>query len=143
LLFSLKKFVALKRRALQSLKFVSALKGGIMYLTTRLLTAYLFIGLLLSTSGLSQSESSNNKSPALSAPDEAAVKAVVTEFFNLYPKKDSAAVSRLWSEKSPYLAAHKKELERIFAAAGQIDAKNVAFGMISVEGENVKIRVDA
>src|SRR5687768_1288487 len=104
-----------------------------MFSIARVLITFLFIFSLFSGFALSQS---------ISEADEVAIKSVVTQFFNLYAKKDSSAVSALWSEKSQFLGGHKQELERIFAGAEQIESKNLAFGKIEVEGENVKIRAN-
>lgn len=98
---------------------------------SRLLSAFLFIVLIFSLNALSQS---------VSATDEATVKAVVTQFFNLYPKKDIAAISRLWSEKSPYIKGHQQELEGILAGADRVELKSVTFSKVSVEGEKIKVR---
>src|SRR5690349_9257197 len=111
-----------------------------MYSITRLLTAFLFGSLFFSTLALSQIETPVSKSLVISAADEAAVKSVVTQFFNLYPKKDAAAFSALWSEKSPYLKGHRQELERIFAGAERIEVKDINVGKPEADGERIKIR---
>ena len=106
----------------------------------RLFLTSLFVFLVFSTGAIAQNEIGDKKISATSATDEAAIKSVVTQFFNLYSKKDGSAVSMLWSEKSPYFSGHKQDLERIFAEADRIELKNLTFGKISVEGANVKVR---
>lgn len=98
---------------------------------SRFLSAFLFIFLIFSSNVFSQS---------VSTTDEAAVKAVIAQFFDLYPKKDVSAISRLWSEKSPYVKGHRQELEGIFAGAERIELKAITFSRVSVEGEKVKVR---
>jgi len=71
------------------------------------------LGLVLVAVGLSSTSLSAGQDKAgLSASDEAALRAVVEQFFAAREKKDVAALLKLWSERSPQYGEFKQSMER-------------------------------
>lgn len=74
------------------------------------------------------------------SPDEAAVKAVVAEFYAAYEKKDVDALMRLWSADSPFYAKVRKEITDQ-SAATDFAFSNLAVTRLTVDGTRAWLRV--
>ena len=61
-----------------------------------------------------------------SAADETALRALVGDFCAAYAKEDLDGFLRLWSAKSPDLAARRKAMEQIFLTYDRIEVKNIS-----------------
>jgi CHAT domain-containing protein len=72
-------------------------------------------------------------------PDEAALRAVVAEFYAAFERKDVAALMGLWSADSPWHAKVKKEVEDQSAAA-DLAFTNLAVTTLGVEGDRARVR---
>lgn len=79
------------------------------------------------------------ESPA--ASEEAALHALADQFYAAYPRKDLAAITALWSSKSPDLAAQRKSVEQFFAANDKIEIRSVSVQRLQMEGEKAHLRV--
>jgi CHAT domain-containing protein len=79
-------------------------------------------------------------SPVSSAAEEVAISSLVDQFYAAYAQKDQAAISGLWSSKSPDLEAQKKANENFFAANDKIQNRNVTIQWLEVEGEKAHVR---
>ncbi|MEP6635076.1 MAG: CHAT domain-containing protein [Acidobacteriota bacterium] len=75
------------------------------------------------------------------ANDEAALRSLVGQFFDAYAKEDSEGWLRLWSAKSPELAARRKSLQQLFADDDRIEVKDILIGRLAVEGDSASLRV--
>jgi hypothetical protein len=75
------------------------------------------------------------------ASDDAALSTLVQEFYGSYAKKDLDGFVRLWSAKSPDLAAHRKAMQKLFVDNEKIEVKGLVIRKMAVEGEKAKLRV--
>lgn len=66
---------------------------------------------------------------------EAAVGALVEQYFAAWQKEDLDAAIGLWSEKSPDLAAGKSRLQSFFSANDKVEVKNLQLRRLVIEGE--------
>ena len=66
---------------------------------------------LLLSSVLAQDES---RTQPTATSDDAALRALVEEFFGSYAKKDLDGFLRLWSAKSPELATRREAIQKFF-----------------------------
>jgi CHAT domain-containing protein/tetratricopeptide (TPR) repeat protein len=78
-----------------------------------------------------------NKSPDL----ETALCSVVAELFAAYAREDLDGYMKLWSAKSPDLAARQKTLQELFTANDKIEVKTLNFRKVNLEGEKASVRV--
>lgn len=72
--------------------------------------------------------------------DEAALRALIAQYFDAYAKKDLAAFVALWSGQSPQVAARRQTLERLFS----YDTFSFTAPLIShlkLEADQAKLRV--
>ena len=76
------------------------------------------------------------------ASDDAALRALVEEFYGSYPKNDLDGLLRLWSAKSPGLAAYHQTMQRFFAGSEKIEVRSLVIRKMAVEGEKAKLRVE-
>jgi len=93
---------------------------------------------LLSSSVLAQDESRTQPS----ASDNAALRALVQEYYGSYPKKDFDGFLRLWSAKAPQLATKRETMQKFFANFEMIEVKSLVIRKMAVEGEKAKLRVE-
>ncbi len=82
---------------------------------------------------------SRAQSAASTLSEEAALRAVVENYFAACGKKDLAGVVALWSEKSPNLAAYRQSLERQFASE-DLNYGSPAVSRVKVENERASLR---
>jgi CHAT domain-containing protein/ketosteroid isomerase-like protein len=75
-------------------------------------------------------------------PDEAALRAVVADFYAAFERKDVAAVMSLWSADSPWHAKVKKEVEDQSAAA-DLAFTNFAVTTLALDGDRARVRAAA
>ena len=102
---------------------------------------FLFVFLLSFVIVSAQTESSAAKPVSPSTDDERAVKSLISEYFNSYPKKDVFALASFWSEKSPDFAARKQELEQVLAENEGIAVKDILFGKMEIAGNAAQVRL--
>jgi CHAT domain-containing protein/Tfp pilus assembly protein PilF len=76
------------------------------------------------------------------ASDDAALRALVEEFYGSYAKKDLDGFLRLWSAKSPELATRRETMQKLFADLEKIEVKGLVIRKMAVEGEKAKLRVE-
>ncbi len=77
-----------------------------------------------------------------SASDNAALRALVEEFYGSYAKKDLDGFLGLWSAKSPQLARKRETTQKLFADFETIEFKGLVIRKMAVEGEKAKLRVE-
>jgi CHAT domain-containing protein len=77
-----------------------------------------------------------------SASDNAALRALVEEFYGSYAKKDLDGFLRLWSAKSPELAARRETMQKLFVDHEKIEVKGLVVRKMVVEDEKAKLRVE-
>src|SRR6185369_18055731 len=77
-----------------------------------------------------------------SAADNAALRTLVQEFYGSYAKKDLDGFLRLWSVRSPELAARRETMQKLFVDNEKIEVKGLAIRNLAVEGEKAKMRVE-
>ncbi|HEY6806757.1 MAG TPA: tetratricopeptide repeat protein [Pyrinomonadaceae bacterium] len=78
----------------------------------------------------------------LSASDNTALHALVEEFYGSYARKDLAGFVRLWSSKSPELAARRETMQKLFVDNEKIEVKDLVIRKIAVDGEKAKLRIE-
>ena len=71
--------------------------------------------------------------------DEAAVRALVEQYYQLYAQKDVNGILHLWSEQAPAYKATKPALEKQFTAP-TITVKSVSLSRVQIEGDNASLR---
>ncbi|PYT08793.1 MAG: hypothetical protein DMF60_03875, partial [Acidobacteria bacterium] len=76
-----------------------------------------------------------------SAKPEAAIRALVDQFFAAYARKDIEAFIRLWSAKSPDFESKKKAAQVLFADNEKIEVRSSYVSKESVDGESASARV--
>src|SRR4030095_2225837 len=72
--------------------------------------------------------------------DEAALRALTKQFFTAYESRDLDDLTRLWSERSPKLAAGKKTFQQIFDA-NKIELKRLTIRQVIVENDRARVRI--
>jgi tetratricopeptide (TPR) repeat protein len=77
-----------------------------------------------------------------SASDNDALRVLVQEFYGSYAKKDLDGFVRLWSAKSPELAARREIVQKLFFDNEKIEIKGLVIRRMAVEGEKAKLRVE-
>jgi CHAT domain-containing protein/uncharacterized protein HemY len=73
--------------------------------------------------------------------DEASVRSLAARYFDLYQRKDTAGVLRMWNEKSPDFAATQQGLQKIFAETDKLELKQLTIGKVSLDGDKASVRV--
>jgi len=98
-----------------------------------------WFGIALTIAGAWASVSSGkNQDPP---PDEVALRALINEYFESFPKKDLDNQLKYWSSQSPELENHRKELQQEFAANERIEVKNVAVRKLSISTDRATVQV--
>jgi CHAT domain-containing protein/Tfp pilus assembly protein PilF len=82
---------------------------------------------------------SRAQSAAPAQSEEAALRAVLENYFAACGKKDLAGVMALWSEKSPNLAAYRQNLEQQFTSE-DLSYGSLTVSQVKVEKERAKLR---
>ena len=77
-----------------------------------------------------------------SVADNGALRALVQELYGSYAKKDLDGFLRLWSAKSPELAARRETMQKLFVDNEKIEVKGLVIRKMEVEGEKAKLRVE-
>src|SRR4030095_11183764 len=77
-----------------------------------------------------------------SATDDAALRVLVDELYGSYAKKDLDGFLRLWSAKSPELAARRETVQKLFVDNEKIEVKGLLIRQMAFEGEKAKLRVE-
>ena len=77
-----------------------------------------------------------------SATDDAALRVLVDELYGSYAKKDLDGFLRLWSAKSPELAARRETVQKLFVDNEKIEVKGLAIHQMAVEGDKAKLSVE-
>jgi CHAT domain-containing protein/Tfp pilus assembly protein PilF len=96
-----------------------------------LLTCLVWFERLLGVSSLAQSN------------DGDAIRSLVGKLFESYQQKDLDKLISLWSEKSPFLAENKKNLQREFSAYEKIAMKSFNISQTKIDGDKTTLRVVA
>jgi CHAT domain-containing protein/Tfp pilus assembly protein PilF len=91
---------------------------------------------------LSQPRAEAMASLSVQASDEAALRGLIEEFYAAYAKEDIEGLARLWSPRSPDLAARRKALEKLFADHDNIEVKSLSTRRAKVTGEQASIRAE-
>ena len=73
--------------------------------------------------------------------DDTTIKNLVEKLFSAYQSEDLDGLMKLWSEKSPEVAAGKKSFQQAFEANDRIEVKSLAVRKLAVEGEKATVRV--
>ena len=76
------------------------------------------------------------------ASDDAALLALVQEFYGSYAKKDLDGFLQLWSSRSPELATRRETMQKLFADHEKIEVKGLVIRRLVVEGDKAKLRVE-
>ncbi len=74
--------------------------------------------------------------------DDAALRALVEEFYGSYAKKDLDGFLQLWSARSPELAARREAMQKLFADHEKIEVKGLVIRKMAVEQEKAKLRIE-
>src|SRR5690242_14778918 len=77
-----------------------------------------------------------------SAADNTALRALVEEMYGSYVKKDLDGFVRLWSARSPELAARRETMQKVFVDNEKIEVKGLVIRKMGVEGEKAKLRIE-
>ena len=77
-----------------------------------------------------------------SAADNTALRALVEEFYGSYAKKDLDGFLRLWSARSPELAARRETMQKLFVDNEKIEVKGLVIRKMAVDGERAKLRLE-
>ena len=101
------------------------------------------IAATLCLSSLSFAQDVSRTLPSASAPsaDEAALRALVDQFFAAYARKDLDALLKQWSTGSPDLEARRKELQQVFAANDHVEVKNLTIRKLTLDGDQASAQV--
>jgi CHAT domain-containing protein len=73
-------------------------------------------------------------------PDEAALRALVGEYYAAFAGRDAARLFGLWAEKAAGLAERKQAVAQTFAAHGQIEARGLTVLRLAVENDKASAR---
>lgn len=73
--------------------------------------------------------------------EETALRTLAEKFYATYAQKDLAGFFRLWSEKSPELAARRQAMPPFFANYAQIEVKELTIRHLALAGETARLRV--
>src|SRR5262249_20654328 len=73
--------------------------------------------------------------------DEATIRSLIERYFAAYAREDLDAITRMWSDNSPELAANRKRLEGLFAGNERIEVKMLSIRRIEVDGDAARARV--
>jgi CHAT domain-containing protein len=99
----------------------------------------IWLGVALTIAGPAQSASSRpNQQPA---PDEAALRSAVSEYFESFAKKDLDRQLKYWESGSPERENHRKELQQEFAANDGIEVRNVVVRKLSISNDRATVQV--
>jgi tetratricopeptide (TPR) repeat protein len=101
------------------------------------------ISLLFAPSIFAQITPLNSDTSSLSAEDDVAIRTAVGDYINAVARKDSEALTRLWSANSPELAAHLQEIDKIFDTSERIEVKNYSIVSLFKSGDNAVVRIKA
>src|SRR5580765_5930121 len=99
----------------------------------------IWLGVALTVAGAAQSASSGANQEL--TPDEAALRALVSQYFESFAKKNPDDQLKYWSSGSPELENHRKELQQEFAANDGIEVKNVAVRKLSLSSDRATVQV--
>jgi len=91
---------------------------------------------------MAQEESRKERPASDSGADEAALRALVQDFYAGYAKKDLDGFLRLWSARAPELAARRHTMQKLFADHEKIEIKDLVIRKMAIEGEKAKLRVE-
>jgi len=105
---------------------------------TRLRTLLLLLSVAVLLSGLGRRASLGAGQEA--SPDEALLRAAVSQYFESFAKKDLDGLLKCWSVGAPDLAARKQELQQEFAANDGIEVRSLAI-QLTIEGEKATAQV--
>src|SRR5215471_6989698 len=99
----------------------------------------IWLGVALTIVGPGQSAASGaNQEPA---PDEAALRAALSQYFQSFAKKDPDDQLKYWSSGSPELENHRKELQQELAANDGIEVKDVVVRKLSISSDRATVQV--
>lgn len=101
-----------------------------------------FLLLLLYLSPAAFSQGGQKTVAAAGAPDEAALRHLIEQYFAAYARKDVDGLLRLWSAKAEGVQARRRAFEELFAAHDGIEVKNLKATKVSVEGDKARARVE-
>src|SRR5262245_14360127 len=73
--------------------------------------------------------------------DEAAIQTVIARFFTDFQKRDLAASMGQWHQQSPYLAANRDSLQKMFASADTIEVKKADITRTAIDSNKATLRV--
>jgi CHAT domain-containing protein len=76
-----------------------------------------------------------------SSPDEALLRAAVSQYFESFAKKDLEELRKQWSAGSPDLEARRKELQQQFAANDHIEVRNLVIRNLTLDGDKASARI--
>jgi CHAT domain-containing protein/lipopolysaccharide biosynthesis regulator YciM len=109
--------------------------GGLRMFQATLLWSLLFIAFGFAVAAQERSGASEVK-----AEDEAALRAVIEQYFALFAKEDSEGMMRLWSDKSPEYAERKDTLSQLLASENYTFSK-LACSRFQVRGDKASLRI--
>jgi tetratricopeptide (TPR) repeat protein/CHAT domain-containing protein len=98
----------------------------------------LFVILLCLPCTVCAQESSGNA--ATPATDEAALRALVAQYYDAYAKKDRAGFVAVWSQQSPQLNARRQSLDYFFSQ-DSISFTPPAISHLTIENDKARLRV--
>src|SRR6266480_1566678 len=75
------------------------------------------------------------------APDETLLRAVVSQYFDYFAKKDLNDLLKQWSAGAPDLEARRKELQQAFAANDHVEIRNLLIRHFTIDGDKAAAQV--
>ena len=102
---------------------------------SRILAVMLLIIASINSKTLVPSASSSQSS------DESLVHESVKRFFDLYQQGDLEKLLSMWSEKSPYLAENKADLQKALAENQRVVPKNFSILRVKIESDQAIVRI--
>jgi tetratricopeptide (TPR) repeat protein len=74
--------------------------------------------------------------------EEDAVKALISQYYSAYAKKDLEGLMRFWSAKSPEAESRKKSLQATLADCGEVHVNGLIVRGLIVAGKEARARVE-
>lgn len=73
--------------------------------------------------------------------EETHLRSLAGRYFELFGKKDVAALQQMWNAKSPAFEAVQKSWQKIFAETAGLQVKAISAGKVEVDGETARVVV--
>ncbi|MGH9837206.1 MAG: CHAT domain-containing protein [Blastocatellia bacterium] len=99
-----------------------------------------FLFVVFVSSGFAVAAQERNGTSQVKAEDDAALRAVIEQYFALFAKEDLEGMMRLWSDKSPEYAERKDTLSQLLALENYTFSK-LTCSRFQVSGDKASLRI--